>query len=793
MNKTYTQRFAYLFFIFLFFTQLQFTFATGIWGNVSVTYDFGLPMPLPGATITAIPLDVNYDPVYTTESNEDGIFELELDPWVYHITCSKDGFTAVNTTLELGEEVEYLEFYLSPENDTPDPAWIIGQVTAQLTPMGPVFPISGAVIIADQGDWCNVYSTETGDSGHYELEVISTCENIPFTVHCETEYGYQSAELFIEPNSENIVNFHFNAFDDAVPHPYDLHVEIQESEPPGAALYWEYDFPPDPGDVPTIFKIYANWDWSNPDWELIAETSETSHVFPIGDIVDWSTCFKVTAVMNGVESEPSNVACVNPEEPDMPPPYDLTAYYDPSMGLTGGAVLEWEYLSPDDNIPIFNVYVLLYEEWYHAGETEETNFEFYFGDFVPPPDEVCFKVTAVYEEGESESSNIACVYTGDVEGDAVIFGEVFYLWGDAVELVAGAHITAVGAVADWAYETYTNEAGFYELGIIAGEFFVTCTLENGESQTTDIMYIDPGHEERVDFWFGEEYEIHALTGMVFGNGTDEEHPLEEYPLDDATIHATCLTSGEVFVTHSIEGWYWLELPYPDEYHIIASKEGYNSADVTLYVEGIVEFVFMLESDDSGGGPEALLGIGESAGVPGGTAEVPLFLDSNSNVAGIQFTIQDLPNAATVAEFQSNYECFSASFNEIEGSVVGIYFSLEGCVLEPGEHHFGTLVYEISEDAEIFEGIELQFLEAIVASENGIPLQTEVINGFITLGLLGDINADGEQNILDIVQLVNFIIFVEDPTDYEYWAGDINTDGDLNILDVVLLVNIILEG
>ena len=163
------------------------------------------------------------------------------------------------------------------------------------------------------------------------------------------------------------------------------------------------------------------------------------------------------------------------------------------------------------------------------------------------------------------------------------------------------------------------------------------------------------------------------------------------------------------------------------------------------------------------------------------------------MGGIQFTIQDEPNSSTVTEFLSNNECFTASFNEIDGSVIGIYFSLEGCVLEPGEHHYGTLVYEIHDDAGFEEEIELQFLEAIVASENGIPISVEVVGGLISIGLIGDINEDGEQNILDIVQLINFILFIDEPTEFEFWAGDINVDSELNILDVVLLVNIILEG
>ncbi len=57
---------------------------------------------------------------------------------------------------------------------------------------------------------------------------------------------------------------------------------------------------------------------------------------------------------------------------------------------------------------------------------------------------------------------------------------------------------------------------------------------------------------------------------------------------------------------------------------------------------------------------------------------------------------------------------------------------------------------------------------------------------------GDVNADGEQDVLDIVRMVNIIIgTAEDVTGYEQWASDLNEDGEINILDVVSLVNLII--
>ncbi len=57
--------------------------------------------------------------------------------------------------------------------------------------------------------------------------------------------------------------------------------------------------------------------------------------------------------------------------------------------------------------------------------------------------------------------------------------------------------------------------------------------------------------------------------------------------------------------------------------------------------------------------------------------------------------------------------------------------------------------------------------------------------------LGDVNDDGQVNILDIVMIVQFLLYPENiPTDYEFWAMDANGDDSLDVTDIVLIVNYI---
>ena len=58
-------------------------------------------------------------------------------------------------------------------------------------------------------------------------------------------------------------------------------------------------------------------------------------------------------------------------------------------------------------------------------------------------------------------------------------------------------------------------------------------------------------------------------------------------------------------------------------------------------------------------------------------------------------------------------------------------------------------------------------------------------------LLGDVNLDEVLNILDVVQVVNFILDIAEPNDLQLQLADMNQDLALNVQDIILLINIIL--
>jgi len=56
---------------------------------------------------------------------------------------------------------------------------------------------------------------------------------------------------------------------------------------------------------------------------------------------------------------------------------------------------------------------------------------------------------------------------------------------------------------------------------------------------------------------------------------------------------------------------------------------------------------------------------------------------------------------------------------------------------------------------------------------------------------GDVNMDGQINVLDIVSVVNYVLGLGDLTDYQSQLADMNSDGTVNILDIISIVNLII--
>ena len=86
----------------------------------------------------------------------------------------------------------------------------------------------------------------------------------------------------------------------------------------------------------------------------------------------------------------------------------------------------------------------------------------------------------------------------------------------------------------------------------------------------------------------------------------------------------------------------------------------------------------------------------------------------------------------------------------------------------------------------FEGIE--------PFEDRAALLSNILSWFqAPVALRGDMNGDGQINVLDVVLVIRIVIGTYVPTSEELERSDINYDGDVDVLDVTGIVQRILEG
>jgi len=169
----------------------------------------------------------------------------------------------------------------------------------------------------------------------------------------------------------------------------------------------------------------------------------------------------------------------------------------------------------------------------------------------------------------------------------------------------------------------------------------------------------------------------------------------------------------------------------------------------------------------------------------------LINNPNSNLRGFQFEVNSSPN-----EFLSLYNVgggitedygFDTGFNPNNGIVVG--YDLDGgSILDTS----GVLT-KIDLTGYIgTESVQVCLSNVLLTGPTGWDLYPSEVGGCIIIeNQLGDINYDGQFNVLDAVMTVQLVLEYSIPNEYEQWAADINADGNINIQDIVLVIDIIL--
>ena len=122
----------------------------------------------------------------------------------------------------------------------------------------------------------------------------------------------------------------------------------------------------------------------------------------------------------------------------------------------------------------------------------------------------------------------------------------------------------------------------------------------------------------------------------------------------------------------------------------------------------------------------------------------------------------------------------------------VSFSLTKGVIEDNEGAILTLSLQVADG--IADGVyEGQLTDIVVTAVDGTQrkLASTYFNIEVKNIIPGDANGDGEVNVTDIVEIVNYIM--QTPTaQFVEQASDLNNDGEINVTDIVLVVSIIME-
>ena len=229
------------------------------------------------------------------------------------------------------------------------------------------------------------------------------------------------------------------------------------------------------------------------------------------------------------------------------------------------------------------------------------------------------------------------------------------------------------------------------------------------------------------------------------------------------------------------------------FEVLSENFNYSTAGNSLQATSLLDII--VNDADWGEWPNSLNGIvlvgtTVSAGLDGLDIAVDLLDTSNPGVLVMSTQNQNGNTLPLLSE---------PTFDAATGIISVTYTDAENNLATMHEVMVEDMVFIMVPDNHTYsEGVTFS---AYIGGGNTAELifsdGSDVVNLEVDLGgsgggcqAIGDSNADGEINVLDVVLTVNLILCADCPDNYNA-CSDINSDNQINVLDVVSLVNIIL--
>jgi len=295
----------------------------------------------------------------------------------------------------------------------------------------------------------------------------------------------------------------------------------------------------------------------------------------------------------------------------------------------------------------------------------------------------------------------------------------------------------------------------------------------------------------------------CLDGAVLSSPSGSSLPVAygaclDYPPVTLTIGEVTGDGLEIFMDNPLDvAGFQFDVTYDQSAINLTGASGGSSEEsgfsVSTSATTVIGFSLTGASIDAGNGVLVLLafeGFGESEICLGNA----IISDPSGNGASVQYG-----------------DCIVASFNKPEvtiddptdGSIVvanNLEVSVSSANLSDGDHYHAYIdgemtgmYYEDTFSIEVSPGEHTLTVTVADASHTLYTNEEATATASFNFTNPGDVNQDGNLNVLDIVSTVNYILGALSPTDLQYAAADNNSDGLLNVLDIVLIVNLILNN
>lgn len=228
------------------------------------------------------------------------------------------------------------------------------------------------------------------------------------------------------------------------------------------------------------------------------------------------------------------------------------------------------------------------------------------------------------------------------------------------------------------------------------------------------------------------------------------------------------------------------------FEVLSENFDYSTAGNSLEASSLLSII--TDDSDWGEWPNSFNGVGLvgvtiSAGLDGIDIAINMLDTSDVGVLVLSTQTQDGNTAPTLIAPEYSDGVISVTYLDNENNLATyheVFVEDMVFIMTPNSHTYDQGVVF---SANIGSGYDLASLYFSDGSES-ITLDVE-LDGGSSCSNLGDVNDDGQINVLDIVLTTNLILCQDCPDEYNA-CSDMNGDGDLNVLDIVLIVNLILN-